>query len=89
MRALLRPRIELPTLAGGPGARTAAKHLAARGEDAAASLDFPDHWNRADVRGALYAMHGRVCAFCLSELTRGDRGDVEHFRPKSLDFSNT
>ncbi len=86
MRALLRPRIELPTLAGGPGARTAAKHLAARGEDAAASLDFPDHWNRADVRGALYAMHGRVCAFCLSELTRGDRGDVEHFRPKSLYF---
>lgn len=28
-------------------------------------------------------MHGRVCVFCRSELRRGDRGDVEHFRPKS------
>ncbi len=86
MRTLHRPRVELPTLTSGPGARMAAKHLAAWAEDAGASFDFPAHWNHPDVRGALYATHGRVCAFCLSELTRGDRGDVEHFRPKSLYF---
>jgi hypothetical protein len=26
-----------------------------------------------------------VCAYCQDELTASDRGDVEHFRPKSLD----
>ena len=30
----------------------------------------------------LYAMHGPSCAYCQDLLTRGDRGDVEHFRPK-------
>ncbi len=46
------------------------------------NLTFPDHWNKADVRGALYAQQGRACAFCGRELPEGDRGDVEHFRPK-------
>jgi uncharacterized protein (TIGR02646 family) len=40
--------------------------------------------NNPDVRGALYAYHGRVCAYCQRELTDSDRGDVEHFRPKSF-----
>ena len=34
--------------------------------------------------GALYAMQGRVCAYCEQKLPESDRGDVEHFRPKSL-----
>ena len=46
------------------------------------NITFPDHWNKADVRGALYAQQGRACAFCGRELPEGDRGDVEHFRPK-------
>lgn len=86
MRRIQRPAVALPTLASGAGAIKAARHLADRARDPGAALGFPDHWNEPDVRGALYAMHGRVCAFCLSELTRSDRGDVEHFRPKSLYF---
>jgi len=84
MRAITRPTIDLPTLTVGPGSKRTAKLAQAWREDPETSLDFPDHWNRPDVRGALYSMHGRVCAFCLSELSRSDRGDVEHFRPKSL-----
>ena len=29
-------------------------------------------------------MHGRVCAYCQRVLSDSDRGDVEHFRPKSV-----
>lgn len=86
MRRLHRPGVALPTLTTGAGAKKAEKNLAARTEAPDAKLDFPAHWNEPDVRGALYAMHGRVCAFCLSGLTRSDRGDVEHFRPKGLYF---
>jgi uncharacterized protein (TIGR02646 family) len=46
-------------------------------------LDFPDHWNEMDVRGALLAMHGWTCAYCHRELDQDRRGDVDHFRPKS------
>lgn len=86
MQRLHRPAVALPTLSAGAGARKAARNRAERTANPEAALEFPAHWNEADVRGALYAMHGRVCAFCLSELTRSDRGDVEHFRPKSLYF---
>lgn len=44
---------------------------------------FRPIWNKPDVRGVLIAMHGAVCSYCLSEMRLGDRGDVEHFRPKS------
>ncbi len=43
-----------------------------------------DFWNNPDVRGALYAMHGRACAYCQQYLPENDRGDVEHFRPQSI-----
>lgn len=86
MRQVHRPGAALPTLTTGAGAKKAAQHIQERADDPGAKLDFPAHWNEPDVRGALYAMHGKVCAFCLSELTRNDRGDVEHFRPKSLYF---
>ncbi|MCP4655743.1 MAG: TIGR02646 family protein [bacterium] len=46
-------------------------------------MTFPTHWRRPDVRGALHAMHGRVCAYCQCSLGRS-RGDVEHFRPSSV-----
>ena len=86
MRGLRRPRIAPPTLCrGGKGGDQALAHRRAREEDAAAVLKFPEHWTAPDVRGALYAMHGWVCAYCQDELTHSDRGDVEHFRPKSLD----
>ena len=88
MRQLKRPNPYIPTLA-----HVAAKH----GEAWKAKLTRGPtgaHWNKPDVRGALFAMHGRVCAYCQSELRRGDKGDVDHFRPRyhypwlAYDFGN-
>lgn len=44
---------------------------------------FPSRWNNPDVRGALYAFQGHICAYCGTNLPRNDHGDVDHFRPKS------
>ena len=83
MREIGRPTVLLPTLrAQGPGGRQAQKHVEIRSRDASAVLSFPAHWNNEDVRGSLYAFHGRACAYCGCELPRNDRGDVDHFRPK-------
>lgn len=83
MRQLRRPAVALPTLSdAGKGAAKAASHAQDKAADPSAELKFPDHWNAPDVRGALYAMHGWVCAYCQCALPRNDRGDVEHFRPK-------
>jgi uncharacterized protein (TIGR02646 family) len=71
----------VPTLApGGRGWIRASKNLNAREVDRNAELTFPDHWNELDVRGVLYALQGNACAYCGRDL---DRGDVDHFRPKS------
>jgi len=43
---------------------------------------FPGHWTRPDVRGALVAMQGRICAYCGADISEAGI-DVEHFRPKS------
>jgi uncharacterized protein (TIGR02646 family) len=84
MRKLRRPPVTPPTLTGeGKGARLARDHATKKRADAAVELTFPDHWNEPDVRGPLYAMHGRVCAYCQCYLPHNDPGDVEHFRPKS------
>lgn len=84
MRKLRRPPISPSTLTGtGKGARLAGNHAAKRLADALAELTFTDHWNEPDVRGPLYAMHGRVCAYCQCHLPHNDPGDVEHFRPKA------
>src|SRR4051812_48090884 len=84
MRSIRRARVRVPTLApGGTGRNKAAQNLAARKVDGNAELTFPDHWNESDVRGALYAAQGKVCAYCGCLLPRNDRGDVDHFRPKS------
>lgn len=85
MRNLKRPPANLPTLTGkGKGARVAAKHVRLRAREPNAPLTFPSHWTEADIRGALLAFHGRVCAYCQCELPRNDPGAVEHFRPKSV-----
>lgn len=83
MRRLHRPAVVLPTLNGnGKAAQEADEHQRGRASNPPEELEFPEHWNEADVRGALYAMHGWVCAYCQRELPDNDRGDVEHFRPK-------
>ncbi|HEV7518961.1 MAG TPA: hypothetical protein VGR07_21935 [Thermoanaerobaculia bacterium] len=86
MRKLRRPAVLLPTLSvpTEKGRLLADQHVQARSQDEKAALKFPDHWNEPDVRGALYAYHGRACAYCQCDLPANDRGDVEHFRPKSI-----
>jgi hypothetical protein len=75
MRRLVRPRVVLPTLV-----QIRTKYPF----DTAGRADFPEgKWNNPDVRGALYAMHGRVCAYCGS-IASDRRGDVEHYRPRSV-----
>ncbi|HVG57022.1 MAG TPA: hypothetical protein VNA24_00600 [Hyalangium sp.] len=83
MRRLHRPNVQLPTLtAPGKGFAQAAKHVAARQADPAAELRFAGHWNEPDVRGALLAMQGWVCAYCQRRPSNR-RGEVDHFRPKA------
>jgi uncharacterized protein (TIGR02646 family) len=87
MRNLPRPRVKLPTL-------TAIDQLGEGWKATGVDVPADDQWNNPDVRGALYAMHGRSCAYCQRSLPGNDRGDVEHFRPKSkypwlkYDFNN-
>lgn len=45
----------------------------------AVPVTFPSYWTRADVKGLLHAMQGKICAYCGMS-TNGL--DVEHFRPK-------
>jgi uncharacterized protein (TIGR02646 family) len=85
MRKLQRPPVSCPTLgAQGKGGKLAARQALEEPLHAGKDLGFPAHWNEPDVRGALYAMHGRSCAYCQSNLPQNDAGDVEHFRPKSI-----
>lgn len=82
VRALERPNIQVPTLHGaGKGAKQADRDIEARKRDPKVELSFPDHWNEADVRGALHAMQGFACAYCQNEFER-EQGHVEHVRPK-------
>ena len=84
MIEIRRPGLVPPTLqATGTGGRRSATIQSAKVINPAAKVAFPSYWNEVDVRGALYACHGRVCAYCCDSLPRNDRGDVEHFRPKS------
>jgi len=84
MRQLQRPQIVLPTLSGtGVGAKAQQENQAREADKPGGEKTLPTHWNKADVRGALYAMSGRKCAYCEIPLPENDRGDVEHFRPKN------
>jgi uncharacterized protein (TIGR02646 family) len=76
VRRLVRPQVDLPTL------RTIERRGAGwMSGDGPSPAD--GRWNEADVRGALYAMHGQGCAYCQKGLT-GNRGHVEHFRPQAI-----
>ncbi len=44
---------------------------------------FPEYWNRDDVRGALIAQQGLICAWCSCALKlKSSETTVEHYRPK-------
>lgn len=83
MRGLRRPSLLPPTLRADRAAgKKTDEHREKRAHDPECDLDFPGHWNNPDVRGALFAMQGWVCAYCQRDLD-GDGGDVDHFRPKN------
>jgi uncharacterized protein (TIGR02646 family) len=88
MKHVRRPDVLPPTLrTGGNAANDTVRREALFGQGqqlAAVNGDFSPFWGNADVRGALWAMHGRSCAYCDRELPGTDRGDVDHFRPKNV-----
>jgi uncharacterized protein (TIGR02646 family) len=83
MIKLRRPDVTPPTLrAGGKGAVAAADNQERKNIDSNAAIEFDPHWCEADVRGALYAMQGWVCAYCQRKIDPRDTKHVDHFRPK-------
>jgi uncharacterized protein (TIGR02646 family) len=88
VKSIRRPNVQLPTLlpAGTGGAEaTRRENLFNTSHNLGdVNTEFSTYWGSADVRGALWAMCGRSCAYCDRELPGNDRGDVEHFRPKSI-----
>jgi uncharacterized protein (TIGR02646 family) len=84
MRQLRRPNVTLPTLGPeGAGGRISARQNATYISHSRRPTDFQKHWTAPDVRGALVAMQGKVCAYCGADLTEGGN-DVEHFRPAKI-----
>jgi uncharacterized protein (TIGR02646 family) len=88
VKRIRRPSVSPPTLRKGSKASDEAdrrEKLFATSQDLTqVNADFAAYWGNADVRGALWAMQGRSCAYCDRELHGTDRGDVEHFRPKNV-----
>src|SRR5262245_41753306 len=88
MKKVRRPNITPPSLKAGSKADQETERRAKAFEKNARTKitrgTFPDYWGGPDVRGALWAMHGRSCAYCDRDLPGTDRGDVEHFRPKNV-----
>jgi len=64
---------------GGPGGRQRIADRIQYEESQTVPPSFTSHWTKADVKGLLHAMQGRVCAYCG---VIGNGLDVEHFRPK-------
>jgi len=80
VRALTRPALPFPDLAE----ETRDLITGYDGNEPYSPAWNPCRWRHPRVLGALKAMHGRSCAYCQGRLTASDRGDVEHFRPKSV-----
>lgn len=88
MKRIRRPDVQLPTLQpAGIGGKEATRRETLFNTSqnlGEVNTEFATYWGNADVRGALWAMHGRTCVYCDRELPEEHRGDVEHFRPKSI-----
>src|SRR6266404_5036100 len=88
MNRIRRPNVQLPTLQPtGIGGKEATRRetLFNTGQSLGdVNTEFATYWGNADVRGALWSMHGRSCVYCDRELPEEHRGDVEPFRPKSI-----
>jgi len=83
MRQFRRHTFLVPTLKeDGAGGKTRSGQVQEFERTGALPSSFPSHWTLPDVRGALYAVQGRVCAYCGADIAEAGI-DVEHFRPKS------
>ncbi len=94
MRRLNRPPVVPPSLRDdGRGGLTRRIHIDQYAKTGSPPSHFQGYWNEPDVRGALLAMQGWVCAYCGADLSEAG-ADVDHFRPKSVhwwlayDFAN-
>src|SRR5262245_16847403 len=81
MRQLRRPSVVVSTLGpNGAGGKKRAAQILEFERDGKLPSNCPAHWSEPDVRGVLYAMQWRVCAYCAAYI--GEVGlTVDHFRP--------
>jgi uncharacterized protein (TIGR02646 family) len=80
MRQLRRPQYTVPTMAdSGPGGQRRLSDRRKYEQTGSVPASFTPHWTKADVKGLLHSMQGRVCAYCGM---RTNGLDVDHFRPK-------
>ena len=84
MIGLRRSKVRPPILCtGGKGATAAAAHERSWVADPSGKFEFEPHWQKPDVRGALHAMQGWVCAYCQRKIDPRETKHVDHFRPKN------
>lgn len=88
MRTIKRLKLRLPNLVQNKAVRDRQQRIerwlqTGRTGEKPAVTDF---WNKDDVRGALAASQGLVCAYCQAKLEIIDRRTtVDHFRPQNKD----
>lgn len=91
-----RPRVTLSCLCAERAPDTTTDdHVRLLESNSDADLKFDHCWSHEQVHGALHAMQGWVCAYCLRKTDPRDVHHVDHFRPKrggyfwlAYDFGN-
>jgi uncharacterized protein (TIGR02646 family) len=77
-----RPRVILSCLCAERAPDTTTEdHVRLLQSNPDADLKFDHCWSHAQVHGALHAMQGWVCAYCLRKTDPRDAHHVDHFRP--------
>ncbi len=78
-----RPKVTLSSLRKARKAGTSTEeHREVLEQNPKARLEFEECWGKEQVHGALHAMQGWVCAYCLRETDARSTHHVDHFRPK-------
>ncbi len=78
-----RPKVTLPCLRKARTSGTSTEeHRQILDQNPNARLEFEECWGKEQVHGALHAMQGWVCAYCLRRTDQRSTHHVDHFRPK-------
>lgn len=78
-----RPKVTLRCLRKARKAGTSTEeHRQILEQNPDARIEFDECWGKEQVHGALHAMQGWVCAYCLRETDPRSTHHVDHFRPK-------